>query len=67
MVLTATADSTSQRRQEEQHSGRQREFGAILEEKSKQVQENRSMEGKSIGYTKTGQLYFAQVMQRTYN
>lgn len=61
------ADSTSQRRQNEHQSAGQQEFGAILEEKVKQEQENRSLEGKTIGYTRTGQLYFAQAMQRTYN
>lgn len=61
------ADSTSQRRQNEHQSAGRQEFGTILEEKVKQKQENRSMEGKTIGYTRTGQLYFAQAMQRTYN
>lgn len=61
------ADSTSQRRQNEHQSAGQQKFGEILEEKVKQEQENRSLEGKTIGYTRTGQLYFAQAMQRTYN
>ena len=67
MVVAAMTDSTSQRRQEERQSGRQQEFGKILEEKAKQIQEDRSMEGKTIGYTRTGQLCFAQVMQKAYN
>lgn len=61
------ADSTSQRRQNEHQSADRQGFGAILEEKVKQEQESRSMEGKTIGYTRTGQLYFAQALQRTYN
>ena len=54
MLVSGMADSTSQRRQEERQSGNQQEFRAVLEEKTKQLQENRLLEGKTIGYTKTG-------------
>ena len=67
MLVSGMADSTSQRRQEERQSGNQQEFRAVLEEKTKQLQENRLLEGKTIGYTKTGQLCSNTALKRSYN
>lgn len=64
--ITPLRDLTSKNRQKGRQTGRQKGFGQILAEKTEQLQENRSMEGMAIGYTKTGQPCICQPMQRTY-
>jgi hypothetical protein len=67
MIISAMSDATSKRRQEERKSGGHKEFGQLLEEAKQQQQESRGMEGKTVGYTRTGQICIGQIMQRTYN
>lgn len=67
MFVSAMSDATSKHRQKERNSGKQKEFGQILEAEEKRQRENYSMEGKAVGYTRTGQLHICGIMQRTYN
>ena len=67
MFITLMSDSTSKQRQGEERSGGQKEFRQILTEKTRQLKEDRSMEGKTVGYGRNGIAYVGQAMSRTYN
>jgi hypothetical protein len=67
MFITPMSDSTSKQRQGEERSGGQKEFRQILTEKTRQLKEDRSMEGKTVGYGRNGIAYVGQAMSRTYN
>ncbi len=67
MFITPMSDSTSKQRQGEERSGGQKEFRQILTEKTRQLKEDRSMEGKTAGYGRNGIAYVGQAMSRTYN
>lgn len=67
MFITPMSDSTSERRQEERRSSGQKEFSEILTEKTRQLRDDRSMEGKTVGYGRNGIAYIGQAMSRAYN
>lgn len=67
MFITPMSDSTSERRREERRSGGQKDFSQILTEQTRKLQEERSMEGKTVGYGRNGIAYIGQAMSRTYN
>lgn len=67
MFMTPMSDSTSERGREERKSSGQKEFGQILSEKTRQLRNERSMEGKTVGYGRNGIAYIGQAMPRTYN
>lgn len=67
MFITPMSDSTSEQRREERRSGGQKEFSQILTEKTRQLENDRSMEGKTVGYGRNGIAYIGQVMSRAYN
>ena len=67
MFITPMSDSTSKQRQGEERSGGQKEFRQMLAEKTRQLKEDRSMEGKTVGYGRNGIAYVGQAMSRTYN
>ena len=59
------SDSTSRQRQQEHKPEEKRSFREVLE--AKRLEEGRGMEGKLIGYTRSGQAYMGQVRKRAYN
>ncbi len=65
--VTPVRNLTNRQRRREQEPPRQQEFSRILAEKTKQLQEGRSMEGMALGYTRNGQLNIIQPMPRTYD
>lgn len=67
MIISAMSDATSKRRQEERKSGRPKEFRQILEAEAKRFEDSRNMEGKAIGYSKSGQIYIGGIASRAYN
>lgn len=66
MTVTALLDSKSKRRQQEQKSGGQGMFERLLADESERLREERSLEGKMIGYAKNGQVFIGQTLQREY-
>lgn len=67
MFMTPMSDSTSKQRQEEERSSGQKEFSQILEEKTRQLRDDQSMEGKTVRYGRNGIAYIGQAMSRAYN
>lgn len=67
MFITPMSDSTSKQRQEEGRSGGQKEFSQILQEKTRQLRDDQSMEGKTVRYGRNGIADIWQIMSRTYN
>ncbi len=67
MFMNPMSDSTSKQRQEEERSGGQKEFRQILEEKTRQLRDDQSMEGKTVGYGRNGIADIWQAMSRAYN
>lgn len=66
MIVTAMLDSTSKRKQNKQTTEKQSLFGQMLEDERERLKEEARLEGKTIGYTKNGQVYVGQAMQREY-
>lgn len=66
-LVTAMSDSTSRQRQQEHKPEEKRSFREVLEKEAKRLEEGRGMEGKLIGYTRSGQAYMGQVRKRAYN
>ena len=67
MIISAMSDSTSKRRQEERKSGEQKSFEQLLAAEAKRQEKAYSMAGKTIGYTRNGQVYIGEALQRSYN
>lgn len=66
-IVTATLDSTSKRKQEEEQSpSGQKGFGQILADETERLKRERSFEGKTMGYARNGQAFIGQAMQREY-
>lgn len=67
MFITPMSDSTSKQRQEEERSGGQKEFSQILQEKTRQLRDDQSMEGMTVRYGRNGIVDIWQAMSRAYN
>ena len=65
--ITPVRNLASRQRHREEDPRRQQDFGRILADKTEQLQEERSMEGMAIGYTRNGRLNIVQPMSRTYD
>ena len=65
-LITAMLDSRSKRREEHEYYKAQNS-GQRMKDRAKMKELDRRLEGTALGYTRKGQVYVSQGMQREYN
>lgn len=66
MLVSKMHDAKSKQQEQKQESGRTQSFGQILEHKKQERAAEKCYDGRTIGYTRFGEIYTCQQAKHEY-